>query len=386
VAIMIATTVAGIGHAAAAEKTLRIGVLGPLSGSAAAYGAELVRGAEMRAEEINKAGGLKVGPDVYRMEVVAYDHKANAAEAATATNKLVYQDKIQYIVGNAIGATCNAAQTITEPQKVLFGFVCWGTKNLGPDKPYSFRTIHSQWEVVAPFYDWLKKTYPNLKKLAVLAPNDSSGQDSITAVVAAAKARGFDVVATDTFERGTKDFYPIMTKLLASKPDAIDLGGTLAVEASLIYKQAAELGFEGFKAWTGGQNLALLIELGGKAAENVFSPTNVHAKGDYVGPAVHRFAEEYERRFKEVPGVVAIGNYGAFDVFTKAMQTAGSVDPEKVMKALTENKFDSVWGTLIIGGKETYGIDRQFLYPVVVDTVKNGKVIDVVQVQQPQAK
>jgi branched-chain amino acid transport system substrate-binding protein len=156
-AIMIATTVAGIGHAAAAEKTLRIGVLGPLSGSAAAYGAELVRGAEMRAEEINKAGGLKVGPDVYRMEVVAYDHKANAAEAATATNKLVYQDKIQYIVGNAIGATCNAAQTITEPQKVLFGFVCWGTKNLGPDKPYSFRTIHSQWEVVAPFYDWIKK-------------------------------------------------------------------------------------------------------------------------------------------------------------------------------------------------------------------------------------
>lgn len=68
------------------------------------------------------------------------------------------------------------------------------------------------------------------------------------------------------------------------------------------------------------------------------------------------------------------------------MQKAESVDPEKVLKALTENKFDSVWGTLIIGGKETYGIDRQFLYPVVIDTVRDGKVIDVVQVQQPQTK
>jgi hypothetical protein len=73
-------------------------------------------------------------------------------------------------------------------------------------------------------------------------------------------------------------------------------------------------------------------------------------------------------------------------VFTKAMQKAESIDPEKVLKALTDNKFESVWGTLIIGGKETYGIDRQFLYPVVIDTVKNGQVVDVVQVQQPEQK
>ena len=46
---------------AAQDKTLTIGVLGPLSGGAASYGVELVRGAEMKADEINKAGGLKVG-------------------------------------------------------------------------------------------------------------------------------------------------------------------------------------------------------------------------------------------------------------------------------------------------------------------------------------
>src|SRR5262249_20826842 len=95
------------GRATAADKTLTIGVIGPLSGGAASYGVELLRGAEMKADEINKAGGLKVGADVYKIKLVSYDHKAQAAEAATATNKLVFQDKVKYIMGNAVGATCN---------------------------------------------------------------------------------------------------------------------------------------------------------------------------------------------------------------------------------------------------------------------------------------
>src|SRR5439155_492143 len=69
---------------AAEDKTLTIGVLGPLSGGAASYGVEMVRGAEMKADELNKAGGLKVGGDVYKIKLVSYDHKALAADAATA--------------------------------------------------------------------------------------------------------------------------------------------------------------------------------------------------------------------------------------------------------------------------------------------------------------
>ena len=158
-AVVMMALAAGAGGAtpgAAQDKTLTIGVLGPLSGGAASYGVELVRGAEMRTEEINKAGGLKIGNDVYRIKLVSYDHKALAAYAATAANKLVFQDKVKYIIGNAVGATCNAVQTVTEPEKVLFAFVCWGTNNLGPDKPHSFRSILSQWEVAEPFYRWVK--------------------------------------------------------------------------------------------------------------------------------------------------------------------------------------------------------------------------------------
>src|SRR5439155_1500063 len=294
VVIALAAVVGTVVMGGAQDKTLSIGVLGPLSGGAASYGVELVRGAEMKADEINKAGGLKVGAATYRIKLVSYDHKALAADAATAANKLVFQDKVKYIIGNAVGATCNAVQTVTEPEKVLFSFVCWGTNNLGPDKPHSFRVMLSQWEVAEPFYRWVKEKHPQIKRVAAISPNDTSGKDTNTAVVKALKALGFEVAADEYYERGTKDFYPILTKILAAKPDMLDVA--------------------------------------------------------------------------------------AVDVITKAMQEARSLDTDKVLAALTQKPFETVWGRLVIGGKETYGIDRQFLYPVVISEVRDGKVVDIAQV------
>jgi branched-chain amino acid transport system substrate-binding protein len=381
VVLTLALAVVGSRPAPAAEKTLTIGLLGPLSGGAASYGVELQRGAEMRADEINKAGGLKVGNDVYKIKLVAYDHKAQAADAATATNKLVFQDKAKYVVGNAVGATCNAAQTITEPNKVLFAFVCWGTANLAPEKPYSFRSMLSQWELAEPFYRWVKENHPKIKRVAVISPNDTSGKDTNTAVVKALKGLGFEVTADEYYERGTKDFYPLLTKMLAQKPDMIDVAAAPAGEAGLILKQAMELGFTGAKGWTAGTNPFTVISVAGReAAEGVWSPANINVKSEHVNSAVRKFGEAYEKRYGEVPGVIAVANYAAFDVFTQAMQRAGSVETDRVLEVLTKERFETVWGPLVIGGKETYGIDRQFLYPLVISEVRAGKVVDLAQV------
>ena len=379
--LVFAAAFSGGGAVQAEDKTLTIGLLGPLSGGAAAYGVELVRGAELRVEEINKGGGLKVGADAYRIKLVSYDHKAQAADTATATNKLIFQDKVKYIIGNAVGATCNAAQTITEPNKVMFAFVCWGTNNLAPEKPYSFRSMLSQWELAEPFYRWVKENHPTIKRVAAISPNDTSGKDTNTAVVKALKALGFEVAADEYYERGTKDFYPVLTKILAQKPDMIDVAAAPPGEAGLILKQAMELGFKGAKGWTAGINPFTIISVAGpEAAEGLWSPANINVKGDHVSPAVRKFGEMYEKRYGEVPGAIAVANYAAFDVFTQAMQKAGSIDTDRVLAVLTKEQFQTVWGPLALGGKETYGIERQFLYPLVISEVRQGKVVDIAQV------
>jgi branched-chain amino acid transport system substrate-binding protein len=65
----------------------------------------------------------------------------------------------------------------------------------------------------------------------LISPNDTSGKDTNTAVVKALKGLGFEVAADEYYERGTKDFYPILTKLLATKPDMLDVAAAPAARA-----------------------------------------------------------------------------------------------------------------------------------------------------------
>ena len=75
--------------------------------------------------------------------------------------------------------------------------------------------------------------------------------------------------------------------------------------------------------------------------------------------------KEYQRRLKALDDLS--GN-------------AGSVETDRVLEVLTKERFETVWGPLVIGGKETYGIDRQFLYPLVISEVREGKIVDITQV------
>ncbi len=372
---------------AEAADTLKIGVLGPMSGAAATWGIALARGAELRAEEVNAAGGLKIAGKAYTLKTIPYDHKATAAEAATATNKLVFEDKVKFIVGNAVGATCDAAQAITEREKVLFTFVCWGTKNVASDKPYSFRQLLSQWEVSPPLYAWIREKHSQIRRVALISPNDTSGWDTSTAVKDAVKELGMEVVADEYYERGATDFYPLLTKILAKKPDVLELAGSTPGEGGLILKQAYELGYRGAKAWVAAFDPTRYIQIAGKAAtEGLWTVGAPDLEGAFVSPGVKEFARKYRAKYGESATMIAVANYAGMDVVTKAIQMANSVDPDKVLEAMVTGKFATVWGSVVIGGKARYGIDRQFLYPFVISEIKDGKTVDISSVAPKELK
>jgi branched-chain amino acid transport system substrate-binding protein len=359
-------------------EALKIGVIGPMSGGAAQWGLHLQNGAELKAQEINASGGLKVGQQTYNLQIVPYDHKSNAAEAITVTNKLIFQDGVKYIVGNAIGSTTAAAQTITEPNKVLFTFISFGKAALGPKLPYSFRTDLSDVEVVGPFYRWLSANKGNLKRVAILNPNDQSGKGAGAQMVAAAKTLGMTVVAEEYYDRAANDFYPIITRISAQKPDFIDFGASSPGSAGLIAKQLYEMGFKGVRGWTSGVNLASLVEISGKeAGEGVLSPWSVNLTNPDAPPALKKFAKDYRAKFNEAPDAIGLSNYVALDVLTQAMTKAGSIDTDKVKDALASGIFDAASGKISVGGMETYGINRQFLRPVVITEIRNGEAVDV---------
>src|ERR1700733_6115209 len=73
---------------AIAQEELKIGGIGPLSGGGTAWGLAVQRGVEMAIDEVNKAGGLKVGEKTYQPKLIMYDDQYTAAGGGTAAERL----------------------------------------------------------------------------------------------------------------------------------------------------------------------------------------------------------------------------------------------------------------------------------------------------------
>jgi branched-chain amino acid transport system substrate-binding protein len=365
--------------ASAAEKILKIGTTLPLSGPAAEWGLGLARMNDFFAEDANKEGGLKIGEDVYKIQTIAYDHKGQPSEAAANATRLVSQDKIQYLVGGVIAATGMAELPITQPAKVVTTSLWWGKDIVTPDKPYSFRQTISQMEIAPAMYAWIAKNNPKIKTVAQINPNDTSGWDTAAAVREAAKANGLEVVAEELFERGTKDMYPFLTRILAKKPDLIDVAVSAPGDGAVVVKQLYELGYKGAKAWTCGTNPTQIVKLcGPEAAEGLWFAYGQDLDGPNSSPETRALSKRYRDKFKENLAPHHVTSYAMCEIFSQAMKKAGTTDTEKVSKIVEETKkFDTSFGPFVLVGKQKYGIDRQFVHRMMLAQAKDGKIVEI---------
>lgn len=380
--VVLTSLVLGPGHfsgALAAEKVLKIGTTLPLSGPAADWGLGLARMSEFFSEDVNKAGGLKIGEDVYKIQTIAYDNKGAPSEAAANATRLVSQDKIQYLIGGVIAAVGMAVLPVTQPAKVVTTNLWWGKGILGPDKPYSFRQTISQIEIAPAMYTWIKKNNPDIKSVALINPNDTSGWDTAAACKEAAEAQGFKVVASEFFERGTKDMYPFLTRMLTNKPDLIDVAVTAPGDGAVIVKQLYELGYKGKKAWTCGTNPTEIIKLcGPEAAEGVWFAYGQILDGPNSTPATNALAKRYLGKYNAVLAPHHVTSYAMCEIFTRAMGEAKTTDTDAVVKVVEKTKkFDTSFGPFVLVGNQKYGIDRQFVHRMMLGQARGGKLVEI---------
>src|SRR5512144_150727 len=80
-------------------EDLKIGAVGTLSGGGTEWGLALQRGSTIAFDEINAAGGLKVGGKSYTYKIVMYDDQYTAQGGTTAATRLVNVDNIKFVLG-----------------------------------------------------------------------------------------------------------------------------------------------------------------------------------------------------------------------------------------------------------------------------------------------
>lgn len=359
--------------AAQAQEVLKLGALVTLSGAGAAWGQGMKNAAEIAADQVNKAGGLDIGGKKYEVKVVAYDDKYQANEAVTVANRLVFEDKVQYIIGPVGSAPVLAIQPTTEKNKVILMTLGFTSKALGVDKPYTFRPNVTTAEVSQPQIDWLVKTQ-GIKSIGALFPNDETGQQIARDLEAAYKQAGATLSTKEFFERDRVDFVPLLTRMMAGGIDAIELDGNSPTTAGLIVKQARELGFNGKIVRTGGPATQEIVNVAGKKATEGLL---VHTPIDPDLASTKAYADLYAAKYKHAMNGFSPAFYDGTNMLFEAMRRAGTVtDTDRVREELAKIKgFPGALGTLNWTGQATYGIDHQLNAPFYVAQVVDGKEV-----------
>lgn len=361
----------------AAQKELKLGAIFPLSGRGATWGMAAQKAITVKQKDVNSRGGLKVGGDTHKIEIVWEDDKYNAAAGRMAAEKLVNRDRTKFILGSQSSAVILAVQPITEPNKILFLVNSYAKEVLAPDKPYTFRMVLTSNEVLQGMYPWMTKTYPNSKAVALVEPNDASGWSIEKDCKRVAEQNRFQIVFSQFYERGTSDFYPLLNKLLVTNPDFVDFTGAPPGDQALIVKQLRELGYKG-KTFAGTTiDPTEFCKIAGvQNSEGHISNTH-DLLGAYTTEGQKKYYDDYNAIYGQPFDPVTPKYHVYLDILVQAIEKSGSLDPSKVRDAMEKiGEWQTIFGPAKFGGKEYYGIKRQIVTPVYISEIVNGKLVN----------
>ncbi|MGX0978813.1 branched-chain amino acid transport system substrate-binding protein [Roseovarius sp. MBR-51] len=362
---------------ALAKETLVIGTISALNGPGSEWGRGVDAGTRIAVTEINNNGGLVVGDTTYTIEVKSYDDGYKPAEGVAAATRLIEQDGVKFILGPLGSASALAVKPIFEEKGVLALMNSYSPQTLANNPKYVYRVLPTSVEYVDQIVGWVKENKSDLSKVAVISPNDQTGWDSQKTLVEAYGEAGFEIVGKELFERSSVDFQSIITRLMATSPDIIELDTTPSSTAGLIIRQARELGFEGLFVKIGGPGVPAIVEAAGKEfAEG----TIVYAAADTSSKKYKWMEEEYAKIYSPPMNAFNVFFYDAAHLLFASMQKAGTVtDVDAVRDTLVEmTPFDGAQGTLVWGGMEDYGNNNQLIVPTFIGRISDGeeKIID----------
>jgi len=369
---------------ASAQEELKIGGIGPLSGGGTAWGLAVQRGVEMAVDEVNKAGGLKIGETTYKPRLVMFDDQYTAAGGRTAAERLINLEGVKYIIGPIGSPSALAVVPVANQAKVIVlsnGYAPEILRNAGPS-PYNFRAMNSNIEFAPAMVKWLRERHPEIKKVALIVPNDATGQAVLPTLGEVYKANGFEVWS-ESYERGTKEFMPLLTRMLAQNVDLLDLNSNAPGEAGLLLRQARQVGFKKMVWQVGGPSVDEIVSIAGAGANGFLS----YDVFDFNDPSAKAFIDAYRARWSGVINAQTPGWYNATKILFKAMQEAGSLDTDKVRDALSKIEgYDAgIYGPVSWGGKSDYGVAHQLLNKFWITEIKNGKP-NALTVLKPEKK
>jgi len=220
------------------DKTIKIGMFGPLSGNSMAYGFDVMNAAKMYYDKVNKEGGIHGR----KIELVIEDDRCNANDLLAAVKKLTEQDKVFALNGGSCSAAVVGAREYVERSQIpLVMLNASGDGALYPPSKYIYGAFSISQRAVGGSMVQFATEYLKAKKIGYINHDDAYGGWNLEAAEFQAKKLGVDLQVQSVAPNLTDVTAP-MLKIRAANPDVL-LITTYARPVSLLVKKAQELGW-----------------------------------------------------------------------------------------------------------------------------------------------
>ncbi len=354
--------------AAATEQTptgddvILIGEVGSLTGPEATFGESTHQGIQLAIDEANEKGLIKGK----KLAVKVLDDQGKPEEAATATTRLITQDKAVLILGEVASTRSIAMASVAENNQVPMISPSSTNPKVTEGKNFVFRVCF-----IDPFQGLVMAKFAreNLKltKVAVLKDVRNDYSIGLTDVFTARfKDMGGEIVKEEAYSAGDKDFRAQLAAIKGSNPEAVYVPGYYT-DVGLIAKQAKRIGLDVPLLGGDGWDSPKLFEIGGDAIEGGYFSN--HYSTQDPSPKIQKFVADFKARFGVVPDGLAAMGYDAAKVAIDAIARAKSLAGPDIRDAIAETKnFDGVTGRITIDEQ------HNAVKPAVVVKVDAGKL------------
>lgn len=320
------------GGTGGASGPIKIGAVMPLTGPLAALGAGDKEAAEQTVADINKAGGIKG----QKIELKIVDDKTDPTESVKQFNQMASDSSYSAMLASSMTSAAAAVSSSIKQYKVPTIALSPVDQYVDGSNSYAFTSPGSTKIYAQALVDYWKKQ--GVKTVAVAyTGTDLYGQTGEKSTKSLAEAAGMKIVLDEAYDPAATDFTPLITKVVAAKPDAFVQWGSGPAPV-IITKQIAGKGVNFYV--TGSQASNLWLTPSGAAAEGVIGATTAALDPDSIpdGPykdLVMAVASPWRAQNKNVnPPEFAYGGATAIELIKAAIEKAGSTDRDKIRDAL----------------------------------------------------
>ncbi len=326
-------------RSAAAAGPIRVGVISPLTGAWTVYGKAHISGFQLAVDEINAAGGV-LGRQI---EIVVGDSKTEPRIVVEQANRLIRQERVDFLAGTFSSAERNAAGPVVKTaDKILL----YPTFYEGQEKKYAPGVCNSNifmfgpepTQQVWPHMEYMTKTYG--KKFFMIGSDYAWPRVTNEVTKQKLKELGGEVVGEVYIPFNTPQYESVLRDIRGSGANIVfhSLTGSDTVN---FRQQFAAAGMQkDFVIWTVDDEEVVTTGLGPKVSANTYVSFDYFMSIDT--PNNKAFLEKFKAKFGQdaLVNTVGVGMYNAAHMAAMAIAKAGEVSTKALRTNLKGLTFD----------------------------------------------